>query len=158
MQLRTLWHSLQASQSDGGARISLTLGFLWYAFWGLIAFVLAAVPNLIGTDDIAVALPGLFLFIMGYWQLTPLLTLSMGVSIDMRRTAIYPISQSTLFAVECLLRLGTGAEMLLILTGLWAGLATAGSLPQLTLAAGFSLFVLFNVFDGYPVDSGSPKM
>jgi hypothetical protein len=146
VQLRTFRHSLSSSKADGGARVSVALAFLWYAVWVSIALVFTVVPNLIGTEDLEAALPGMLLFIMGYWQLTPLLTLSLGVSIDMRRTFIYPISLPTLFAVECLLRLTTGAEMMIVLTGLWAGFATAGSMNQVSLAAGFALFILLNVF------------
>ncbi len=146
VQLRSMWHSLHTSKAGGGVRVSVALAVLWYGFWAAIGLLFAVMPNLIGSEDLETALPGLFLFIMGYWQLTPLLTLSLGVSLDMRRTRIYPVSTATLFSVECGLRLGTGAEMLLILAGLWAGFATAGSMTLSTLTAGFLLFVVFNMF------------
>ena len=146
VQMRSLWHSLRTSKAGGGVRVSVALAVLWYGFWGAIGLLFAVIPNLIGSEDLEAALPGLFLFIMGYWQLTPLLTLSLGVSLDMRRTRVYPVSTATLFTVECGLRLGTGAEMLLILAGVWAGFATAGSMPISALTAGFVLFILFNMF------------
>ncbi|MDA1314450.1 MAG: hypothetical protein O2968_14010 [Acidobacteria bacterium] len=146
VQYRTFRHSLGSSKTDGGTRASATLAFFWYLLWAAAALALAVLPNAIGTEDVERALPGLFLFIMGYWQLTPLLTLSLGVSIDMRRTVIYPIALPTLFTVECLLRLASGAEMVIVLVGLWVGFATAGSMNQVSLAAGFGLFILLNVF------------
>jgi len=146
VQFRTFRHSLSSSKADGGARASATLALFWYSLWVVAALALAVLPNWIGTEDLETALPGLFLFVMGYWQLTPLLTLSLGVSIDMRRTMIYPIGLPMLFAVECLLRLATAAEMVIVLMGLWVGFATAGSMSQVHLAAGFGLFILLNVF------------
>lgn len=133
---------------EGGRRRARLGGARPAVVWllGAIGLLFAVIPNLIGSEDLETALPGMFLFIMGYWQLTPLLTLSLGVSLDMRRTRVYPVSTATLFTVECGLRLGTGAEMLLILAGLWAGFATAGSMSLSALTAGFALFILFNMF------------
>jgi ABC-2 type transport system permease protein len=101
---------------------------------------------MIGGEDVESALPGLLLFIMGYWQLTPLVTLSLGVSLEMRKLALYPVSVPTLFLVECLLRLWTGLEMILVLTGIFVGLATTGRQNLLALLAGLLLFVAFNMF------------
>ncbi|HUG82720.1 MAG TPA: hypothetical protein VML01_13705 [Bryobacterales bacterium] len=146
VQWRTFRHSLSSSKADGGARASATLALFWYLLWVAAALALAVLPNWIGTGDLETALPGLLLFVMAYWQLTPLLTLSLGVSLDMRRMIIYPIGLPTLFTVECLLRAATAAEMMIVLIGLWAGFATAGSTSLLSLTAGFGLFILLNVF------------
>ena len=83
---------------------------------------------------------------MAYWQLAPLMTLSLGVSLEMSKVSIYPVSSLTLLSAECLLRLGTGAEIVLLLSGLFAGLVTAGSPHSVALAAALVLFIAFNVF------------
>ena len=125
---------------------SILFGVFWYGVWTLAAFGAAAVPNLIGREDVENALGGILLFTFAYWQLAPLMTLSLGVSLEMSKVSIYPVSSRTLFAAECLLRLGTGAEIVLLLGGLFVGLVTAGSPHAMALAAAFLLFGAFNVF------------
>ena len=105
----------------------------------------AMIPSLIGPEDVENSLGGILLFAMGYWQLAPLMTLSLGVSLEMTKVMIYPVSIYTLFAAECSLRLATGFEILLLLTGLFGGLAWAGSPYLVELAVAFVLFVAFNV-------------
>ena len=101
---------------------------------------------MIGREDVESALPGVLLFMMGYWQLAPLVTLSLGVSLEMSKLRMYPISMGSLFVVECLLRLGTGSEMVLLLAGLFGGLAYADSPYLAQLGGAFVLFVAFNLF------------
>jgi len=118
---------------------------LWYALWIGAAAVCAVTPNLIGYEDVEAALPGFLFFALCYWQLSPLVTLTLGASLEMRKLAFFPVSTPTLFAVECLLRLWNGAEIILVLSGLFVGLITAGSPHGTALAVAYVLFVLFNV-------------
>ena len=133
-----------------GGRLRLTgsilFGLFWYGVWTLAAFGAAAIPNLIGREDVEGALSGILLFTFAYWQLAPLMTLSLGVSLEMSKVSIYPVSPLTLFAAECLLRLGTGAEIVLLLSGLFVGLVAAGSPHVIALGAALLLFGAFNVF------------
>ena len=146
VQYRSLWNTLRGE----GGRLRLTgsilFGVFWYGAWTLATIGAAAIPNLIGREDIENALGGILLFALAYWQLAPLMTLSLGVSLEMSKVSIYPVSSLTLFSAECLLRLGTGAEMVLLLSGLFAGLVTAGSPHGVALAAALVLFIAFNVF------------
>ena len=146
VQYRSLWNTLRGE----GGRLRLTgsilFGVFWYGVWTLAAFGAAAIPNLIGREDVEGALAGILLFALAYWQLAPLMTLSLGVSLEMSKVSIYPVSPLTLFAAECLLRLGTGAEIVLLLGGLFVGLVTAGSPHAIALGAAFLLFGAFNVF------------
>ncbi len=146
VQYRTLLNSMKQRSGRRGRVISIGFTVIWYALWITAAVGCALVPNLIGREDVEVALPGLLLFVMAYWQLAPLVTMSLGVSLEMRKVSVYPVSVPTLFAVECLLRLGTGSEMVLLLCGLFGGLVLASSphVPELGLA--FVLFVALNVF------------
>jgi ABC-2 type transport system permease protein len=145
VQVRCL---LNAFRQNGGGRamlISLAVSVLWYGLWVAAAVGSAVAPSLVGRTDIEKALPGLLFMMMAYWQLAPVITMSLGVSLQMRKVAIYPVTTRTLFAVECLLRLGTGLEMVLLLCGLFVGLIAAGTPHPLGLALAFLLFIAFNV-------------
>ena len=146
LQWRTVVNAFQDHAERRGLWMSILLSIGWYGLWVGVAVLCAMVPNLIGPEDVESALPGILLFVMGYWQLSPLVTLSLGISLEMRKLAFYPITVPTLFLVECLLRLWTGLEMILVLTGVFVGLATAGSRSLPALAAGLILFVAFNMF------------
>ena len=146
VQYRSLWNTLRGEGGRLRLSGSILFGVFWYGVWTLAAFGAAAIPNLIGREDVENALGGILLFAFAYWQLAPLMTLSLGVSLEMSKVSIYPVSSLTLFAAECLLRLGTGAEIVLLLGGLFVGLVTAGSPHAMALAAAFLLFGAFNVF------------
>jgi len=146
LQRRSIANAFRDRRQRHGLIASAVTGALWYGLWVLVAVICAVTPSFIGTDEIESALPGFLLFAMAYWQLSPLVTLSLGVSLEMRKLALYPVSAPTLFLVECLLRLWTALEMLLVLAGLFAGMASAGSSSPLLLTAGFGTFVAFNVF------------
>jgi ABC-2 type transport system permease protein len=52
----------------------------------------------------------------------PVLSASMGASLDLRKLLPYPIPHRKLFTVEVLLRLTTAVEMLILMAGGVAGL------------------------------------
>src|SRR5580698_8545317 len=95
---------------------------IWYLFWlgaATLAFFLA------DQADMALLrryLPLGFLGVTAYWQFMPMLSASMGMGLDLRKLRIYPARHSELFAVEVLLCLTTAIEMMMLLTGLSAGL------------------------------------
>src|SRR5205085_6044002 len=84
-----------------------------------------------------------------YWQAMPILSASMGSSLDMRKLLVYPAPHPKLFLVEVLLRLTTGLEMLIVLVGGAAGLLRnrdAGGWSTLpSVLGGVLIYVLFNV-------------
>jgi ABC-2 type transport system permease protein len=57
------------------------------------------------------------LLVLLYWQVVPVISASLGAGLDMRKLLVYPVPHPKLFVVELLLRLTTGGEMLLVLTG-----------------------------------------
>lgn len=132
-----------------GAIFSAFTGLLFYGFWTFLAFmVLAFFSN---PDDApyfeAVLSTGLF-FAMLYWQLAPVISAGFGASLDLRKLQVYPVPHGKLFAVEVLLRLTNGAEMLIILAGVTAGLMrnplnSAGS--KTLVLAGAVLFAATNI-------------
>src|SRR5471030_1514519 len=79
----------------------------------------------------------------------PILSASMGSSLDMRKLLVYPAPHGKLFFVETLLRLTTGMEMVMVLAAGALGLLrnrAGGGWPALprTLAA-VLIYILFNL-------------
>lgn len=143
------WRSLRnhlPRANVGGLLFSTVLTAIWYgsfAYLALFAGMLLSRPNeLEGFHRI---LPAALLVCFLYWQVIPVFMASMGFSLDLRKLLVYPIPQRALFAIEVLLRISTGVEMLLLLTGAAVGLWLN---PDVPVWAPFSLavFVLFNLF------------
>ncbi len=145
VQLRCLLNAFRQDGRGHSRYVSLILSVVWYGLWLAAAVGAAITPSIVGRGDIEKALPGLLFIMLAYWQLAPVLTMSLGVSLQMHKVMIYPVTTRTLFAVECLLRLGTGLEMVLVLGGLFLGLVVAGTPHRWELALAFVLFVSFNV-------------
>lgn len=146
VQFRSFVKTLRGEGRRLRVSVSILFSIFWYGLWMAAAAGAALIPNLIGREDVESALGGILLFAMGYWQLAPLMTLSLGISLEMSKVMIYPVSIYTLFGAECLLRVATGFEILLLLIGLFGGLAWAGSPYLVELGFAFLLFVAFNVF------------
>jgi len=120
---RTLIHFY----SRGSATSSLVLGIAGAAAWyGLVtagavgAAIVTASPR--SLELVEAAAPKLLLFAFAYWQVVPIMLASTGIGLDLRRLRVYPVSNGELFALEVLLRLSTGIEMMLVLTGAAVGL------------------------------------
>jgi len=79
-----------------------------------------------------------------YWQIVPILLVSTGASLDLKRLVVYPITHTQLFGLEVLLRLSTGIEMMLVLAGATTGLLLNPSLPWWA-PAGFLPFIVMNL-------------
>ena len=132
-----------------GAIFSVLTGVIWYGLWTGAAVAACAMAWRADASQLHSYLPLAFLGICGYWQIIPVLSASMGSGLDMRKLLLYPVPHGKLFLVEVLLRLTTGAEMVLVLTGGTIGLVSnrvAGGwsgLPRLSAAV--PIFVLFNL-------------
>jgi ABC-2 type transport system permease protein len=106
-----------------GIGVSVFTGLIFYGLfasfgWALMLFFSAADD----TGRFLSVLSGLLLIIAAYWQLAPVISASFGAAIDLRKLMAYPIPTSKLFLIEVLLRLTTCVEMLLVVTGICAGL------------------------------------
>ncbi|MBZ5623285.1 MAG: hypothetical protein LAQ69_31870 [Acidobacteriia bacterium] len=132
-----------------GAIFSVITGVIWYGLWcgvAVAAYVLASTTPAASLESY---LPLGFLAVCAYWQVIPVFSASMGAGLDMRKLLVYPAPHGKLFQVEILLRLATGAEMVLVLTGGTIGLVhnPAGGgwagLPRLLSAV--VIFILFNL-------------
>ena len=123
---------------------------VWYGFWVFLAFAAyeyASDPD--SPDRVAVGLSAGLMLVFIYWQFVPLLTASLGASLDLRKLLAYPIPHRKLFFVEVLLRLTTCVEMLLLTGGLAAGVLAnpsfRGRAGVARVSAGAILFIVFNL-------------
>src|SRR5260370_4792197 len=122
------------------------LTIVWYGGFaflaGMAAILLAKPEELRFIQEI---LPPALLLCFIYWQFIPVLMASLGSSLDTKKLLVYPIPTGQLFTLEVLLRISTGAEMLLLLTGAGIGLLLNPGIPAwgpITL----TFFVAFNLF------------
>jgi ABC-2 type transport system permease protein len=107
----------------GGVIFSAITGLVFYGFWTFLAFgaslYFASPAN--APNFLPVLSSGL-LFVMAYWQITPVISAGLGASLELRKLLIYPIPHRKLFTVEVLLRLTNCAEMLILVAGAATGL------------------------------------
>ena len=132
-----------------GTWITAVAATLWYGLWCFIAaslFVAASAADAASLDrDFPLALLAVF----AYWQFMPVLSASLGAGLDMRKMLVYPVPHASLFRVELLLRLTSGAEMVLVLAagtmGMLRNSASAARPAGWFLVPTIALFTLFNV-------------
>ncbi len=130
----------------GSLVFTVIMSVLWYGLW-----VAGAAGISVFLADPAQArlfprvLPFGLLLAFLYWQMIPLLLVSAGASLDLKRLLVYPIKPSHLFALEVMLRVSTGFEMMLVLTGATVGLLRNPVVP-LWAPLAFAPFILTNLF------------
>jgi ABC-2 type transport system permease protein len=142
--------TLRVGTRARGAIFSGITGILFYGFWGIVAFGADAFfSNLENMDHFKIALPISLAVIMLYWQVAPVVSASLGASLDLKKLIVYPIPRERLFAVEILLRLTTCFEMLLAVSGILIGLLRNPILGGLAAAPRMLgvvfLFIAFNL-------------
>ena len=132
--------------NKAGFLFTTLLTFGWYGVFAYVAFLAAFLlskPEEI--EAFRKLLPAALLLCVLYWQVIPVLMASLGSSLDMRKLLVYPIRTNNLFALEVMLRISTGLEMLIVLAGAAIGLWLNPKIPLWTPAS-LLLFVLFNLF------------
>jgi len=140
------WRTMRNYYPREGVGWGAVIGAIWYGFWTLAAFAAARiVANPDNAALVKTALPGALLIVFLYWQVVPVLMAATGASLELKKLKVYPIPPRQLFAIEVMLRVTSGIEMLLVLTGI--GLGTAFN-PRLAGWAALAVipFVLFNLF------------
>jgi ABC-2 type transport system permease protein len=116
------WRSYRNYGNKGWAWLSYVLGALWYGAWllaGLAAGLLMARPEAV---DLTVQVAAALLLMSLYWQVIPMMMAASGLTLELQKLKIYPISVSQLFTIEVLLRVTAALEMLLVLSGAAFGL------------------------------------
>ena len=147
------WRSMRTfrfSAKPATAIFSSITGVIFYGFWAVMAFGAEAFfANPDNAQYFSLVLTSGLLLMFLYWQVTPVITASMGAALDLKKLLVYPVPREKLFFVELLLRFTTCAEMLIVLFGFVFGLARnpqlggIAALPR--LFATLFLFVLFNM-------------
>jgi ABC-2 type transport system permease protein len=142
---RAQWLSLRnlRGASLPGLAVTALTSLVWYGLW---AFLAAAIFEVMAEPRfrrwVEMGLPRGLAVMTIYWQFAPLLVASLGASLDLRKLVVYPIPERSLFWSEVALRLTTAGEMLLLLTGIVAGLLANPvgggwrAAPRILLAAG----------------------
>ena len=143
-QWRTMRNHLPRA---GKSSLAFTVGMsaVWYGIWAAgAAGVYALLSDPASRETLDRVLPaGLFLAFL-YLQLIPILMVSTGSSLDMKRLLVYPIPHRQLFTIEVILRLSMAIEMMILLTGAGLGLLRNPALPYWSPLA-LLPFILFNL-------------
>jgi len=132
-----------------GAVLSALTWLLWYGMWSAVAAVCGVLLSRASLATLASALPLGMAMVCFYWQVVPVVSVSMGTGLDLRKLLIYPLPHRNLLLVELMLRLASGAEMAMVLGAGGAGLVANrscggwGAAPRVALP--LVLLVVFNV-------------
>jgi ABC-2 type transport system permease protein len=143
------WRSLlnlYPKRDRAGMLFTAVITFFWYGIWVVAA---SGVALLVSESRDNAALerflaPGLMMSFF-YWQVIPVLMVSAGASIELRKIRVYPIPHRSLFGMEVALRITTAIEMVLMIMGATLGLMLHPALP-LWHALAFVPYLLFNLF------------
>jgi len=142
--LRAQWLSMRLGGGRGGV-FSLITGVVWYGMWTFLSWLAFYEAREAPADALLEYLPVAFLGVWIYWQVMPVLTASLGSSLDMRKLLIYPVPHDRLFRVEILLRAATGAEMIMVVCAGTAGLIANSAVGSWRALPPALLFIAFNL-------------
>jgi ABC-2 type transport system permease protein len=132
-----------------GSVFGMIAGAIWYGGWLAIACGVAYWTAIATAAALARGVAWGLLGVFLYWQFVPLISATMGASLDMRKLLIFPAPHYKLFLVEVLLRFTTGIEVILVLIGGTIGTsvnsAMRGAIPHARLVAAVLAFMAFNL-------------
>ncbi|HEY2013169.1 MAG TPA: hypothetical protein VGH38_06675 [Bryobacteraceae bacterium] len=132
-----------------GAIFSAITGVIWYGLWSLVAITIGVLAYKAKASLLQEYLPMAFLGVCAYWQIVPVVSASMGSGLDMRKLLVYPMPHGKLFLVEVILRLTTGAEMVMVLVsgtiGLFLNRVAGGAAALPRLVSAVVIFIVFNL-------------
>lgn len=127
------------------------LTLFWYLLWTALAvFIAGFLRRPDPSANLLTLLSNGLLLVLAYWQLVPLILVSSGMSLDLRRLAVYPISDGQLFWMDVLLRITTSLEMLIVLAGAAVGLTANPRWSNWGVLA-LPAFILLNLLVGVAV-------
>lgn len=119
----------------------------WYVFALFLAYVAGEFFSSITDVKLMMRVLVIVLFgVAAYWQLAPIVTVSFGLALDLKRLLIFPIRPNQYFLIELILCLPTSIEAFCVTVGVMAGLVLNPAVNGwLVLVAGI-LFLAFNLF------------
>lgn len=117
-------------RTGAGSWLMAVLGFLWYCAFGAISLAILKLCSVAEPAWLGEWMPAGLLGVCAFWQIVPLITLTGGWSLNLKKLRGFPVATSSLFAIEVLLRLTTAFEMLLLVIGACIGLALNPGVPQ----------------------------
>ncbi|NWF85520.1 MAG: hypothetical protein HXY18_17025, partial [Bryobacteraceae bacterium] len=119
-----------ANRAGGGRALYWSLTGLWYLMVAVLAGVIAVfIPEISSRDALERWLSGGLFLAFLFWQFVPVALATTGMSLELKRLLVYPIPVSSLFAIETLLRISTGVEVLIVMAGAALGLARSPIAP-----------------------------
>jgi len=139
------WRTLRNYYPRGGVAWTAIVGLIWYGLWTALSLALIRVfsePGILGL--VPKVLPTGLLIVLLYWQVIPLLMATTGSSLELKKLRVYPIPNSQLFGLEVLLRLTSGIEMVLMLTGITIGITLNDALPKWVAVPALA-YIFFNL-------------
>jgi ABC-2 type transport system permease protein len=142
------WRSLlhfRPSEGRTGVVLATLMVLAWYGLWCVLSAAAHSFVATAGVAKLAHALPRVLMFVLFYWQLSPVLTASLGVSLALEKLLVYPIPFRQLFTVEVLLRLSNGFEVVILLCGVATGLARNPAVPAWTALTAIALYAVSNL-------------
>ena len=128
-----------------GFILSFLTGVIWYGMWTAVGVAVYSTLSEAQPAQVRLWVPLGLLGVCIYWQAMPILSASMGSSLDLRKLRIYPAPHGRLFQVEILLRLTNGFEMIIVLAAGLAGLFRNPFTRGAYALAPLAIYVVFNV-------------
>ena len=159
--LRAQWLSLRLfrlGQSRRATALSALAALVWYGLWTAVAVAIAKALAVESAAGLATALPGGLLLVTLYWQMAPVVSATLGASVNLRKLLAFPVRHEKLFAVELLLRLAGGAEMLLVLLGGIIGLLRNPAFSGLAATPRMTIPVLLLVATNTALAAGTRNL
>ena len=129
--------------TNRGFGLGLLAAFFWYGFWLFVSGTAGVFAAHAPADMLRYASPIGLMAVCIYWQAMPVLSASMGSSLDLRKLLVYPAPHEKLFLIELLLRFTTGIEMQMVLAGAVVGLLrnpASGGAAAFLQVAGAAIF------------------
>jgi ABC-2 type transport system permease protein len=143
-QLKGIYNKYSGGGVGAGRILYWIFSVLWYGGIAVLAWAAATgIPALTSADTLNTVLGFALLLAFVFWQAIPMALATTGLSLDLKRLLVYPIAPSRLFGIEVLLRVSTGPELLIVLSGVAVGLARSALTP-VWAPLGLLPFVAFN--------------